>query len=655
MSGKLCLLCCENFRPEIAAAVAAEGWADVSVAAFPANCGHPPLSWDELRPLVEAGCTQVVIFGRACLQGLGTPPADWPPVRMMQLKECFHLAAGDTLVNDAIARGAYVVTPGWLADWRGNLRKMGFDEAGAAGFFHDFARELLLLDTGVIDDAQGKFAEFAGAVGLPATRMAVGMDYVRQLLSRLVAEWRLEEDQRKARERAQEHARELADHKSAMDFLGRLPLLKDEGETISAIAEMFHLLFAPQAFHYVRFEGGTAHFYEDVPPGLAAQMRALQSDWAWTESKTGFLLRITRAGELLGVVAVDRFAFPEYRGHYLNLALSVAGVAGLAIDNARTFRRIKETEEALRKSERNLKMAQAMAHLGHWELDVKTGDIRWSEETGRILGYEPENLSQSYDTFFQAIHPEDRSRVESEIHAAREGGSFNIEFRIILPDGRVRVLHGMGEHILLGADMQPQIIGTIRDITAPEHTELLGVIQDITEHKELEWKLEKEAHTDVLTGCANRRYFLELAEHEVARARRYEVELSVLMLDLDHFKAINDRHGHQAGDLVLQKVVHVCQETLREEDTVGRLGGEEFAVLLPETGSKKAFEVAERLCRAVADAEVPLDGNPPIRFTTSIGAATLAHEDFSIGAVLGRADQALYEAKSGGRNRVVSS
>ena len=221
-----------------------------------------------------------------------------------------------------------------------------------------------------------------------------------------------------------------------------------------------------------------------------------------------------------------------------------------------------------------------------------------------------------------------------------------------MPDGRARVLHGMGEVILLGTDQQPRLIATIQDITAPERTELLGVIQDITDQKELLWKLEREARTDPLTGCANRRHFLELSEHELARARRYSEEVSVLMLDLDHFKAINDQYGHPVGDLVLQRLVQVCQATLRAEDVVGRLGGEEFAILLPESGRKKALEVAERLCRAIAAAEVTLDGSPPIRFTTSVGVSTLEQADCNFGEVLGRADKALYEAKNAGRNRV---
>jgi diguanylate cyclase (GGDEF)-like protein len=655
MSQKLCLLCCENFRCEIEAAVAAEGWTDVAVAVFPARCGRPPMSWEELRPLVQESCSQVLIVGNACLRGLDEPPADWPPVRQLRQEECFHLLAGASLVAEAIARDAYLITPGWLDDWRGKLGKMGFDEASAGGFFRDFARELLLLDTGTVADAPRKLAELATVVGLPGTRVAVGLDYVRQLLGRLLAEWRLEEERQQSRQRERGHARELADHMSAMDFLGRLPLLKDERETVAAIEEMFHLLFAPQVFHYVSFEGGRMHGDDALAPDLSRQVEALRDDWAWTDSKDGFLLRIARAGETLGVIIVDHFAFPAYGNRYVNLALSIAGVAGLAIDNARTYRRIKETEEALRKGERSLKMAQAMAHLGHWELGLGSGEIRWSDETFRILGHEPGAIAPSFATFLQAIHPDDRDWVGSCVEGARAGDGFDIEFKIVLPDGRTRVLHGMGEVIVHDSEVPPQGIGAAGELAATGRAELLGVVQDITDRKELERKLEQEAHTDALTGCANRRHFLELARHELARARRHAENVSVLMLDLDQFKTINDEHGHQAGDLVLQKLVQICQSTLRTEDAIGRLGGEEFAILLPETRSSKAMDVAERLRSAVAAVEVPLDGEPPLRFTTSIGVATLTPEDFSVAAILGRADKALYEAKRAGRNRVVAA
>jgi len=120
----------------------------------------------------------------------------------------------------------------------------------------------------------------------------------------------------------------------------------------------------------------------------------------------------------------------------------------------------------------------------------------------------------------------------------------------------------------LDPDRRPEIIGTVQC-----NNEVLGVLQDVTKRKEMEWQLEHEARTDALTGCAARRYLLEMAIQEFSRARRYGGDLSVLMLDLDLFKNVNDSYGHQVGDLTLQKLVQVCRAILRQEDLVGRLGG----------------------------------------------------------------------------------
>lgn len=165
-------------------------------------------------------------------------------------------------------------------------------------------------------------------------------------------------------------------------------------------------------------------------------------------------------------------------------------------------------------------------------------------------------------------------------------------------------------------------------------------------------ELEQRAYSDYLTGLANRRYFLEQAETELARALRYNGKLSILMLDVDHFKLFNDTHGHKVGDLVLQKLADVCRATLRNIDIVGRIGGEEFAVLLPETEPQQAEEAAERLRAALAAAQVPLSGGLPLHFTASFGVTTLDSKDANIDMLLNQADEALYRAKSEGRNRV---
>ncbi|MDD2344464.1 MAG: GGDEF domain-containing protein, partial [Tolumonas sp.] len=150
----------------------------------------------------------------------------------------------------------------------------------------------------------------------------------------------------------------------------------------------------------------------------------------------------------------------------------------------------------------------------------------------------------------------------------------------------------------------------------------------------------------------NRGHFMQQAEHELTRVVRYGGELSIFMLDVDHFKKINDTYGHKVGDIVLQKLATVCQDTLRVVDIIGRVGGEEFAILLPETNEEEAIRVAERLREAIADAKVPLGNGLPLSVTVSIGIASLTSKDDNIDVLLNLADKALYAAKHAGRNRV---
>lgn len=345
MSARLCILCCRNFREEVGAAIAAEGWSDVVVAAFPARCGRPAVNWEELRALLPEECAGIVVLGRACLAGLTEAPNGFPPVRVMPQQQCFHLVADATLVDKSITDGGYLLSPGWLADWRGHVEDMGFPPDGASGFFADFARRLVLFDT-CIDPASGaRLDEMSRAVGLPATRVAVGLDHIRLLLARIVLEWRLDVERAARLDSERSHRRELADQVSAMDLLARLARTRQEDEAIAAIEEVFRMLFAPAIWHYLRVEGGQPKIDQEMPAGLLAEFRRLHSAWAWTTSGQGFLLRIASGDKLLGLIAVDGLAFPEFRERYLNLALAISGVCALAIDNARTRKRLAETEK----------------------------------------------------------------------------------------------------------------------------------------------------------------------------------------------------------------------------------------------------------------------------------------------------------------------
>jgi diguanylate cyclase (GGDEF)-like protein/PAS domain S-box-containing protein len=195
---------------------------------------------------------------------------------------------------------------------------------------------------------------------------------------------------------------------------------------------------------------------------------------------------------------------------------------------------------------------------------------------------------------------------------------------------------------------------SVSSVSYGDEPVLLMGISDITRRRKLEDDLRLRATVDGLTGIANRNHFIDTGDLEVHRARRYGRPLSVVLIDLDHFKQINDTHGHGVGDAVIKSVVRACLGSLRTIDRMGRLGGEEFAALLPETTREGAAIVAERLRAAIAAMAIELDGGAPLMTTASIGVATIADSDATrVDALIARADRALYAAKRAGRNRVM--
>ena len=178
--------------------------------------------------------------------------------------------------------------------------------------------------------------------------------------------------------------------------------------------------------------------------------------------------------------------------------------------------------------------------------------------------------------------------------------------------------------------------------------------KEIAERKKIEQKLFEQATIDALTNAYNRRYFMELAHKEFSRSSRHGRPMALIAMDLDHFKRVNDNYGHDMGDRVLQAVSAQVRESLREEDLMGRLGGEEFAMLLPDTDQDGAMKMAERIRKAI-DAE-PVRGNGiEVRITASFGiAAGLSGPKSDLPGQLKAADDALYAAKHNGRNQVIT-
>ncbi|MBF0632527.1 MAG: GHKL domain-containing protein [Magnetococcales bacterium] len=355
MAGVFCVFCCETFLLELTAATRSEGWDDVIVVSYPVRCGRPPVTWSELESLLPDHCSGVATFGRTCLKGLGEPPKHWPQTFVLPQRDCFHLVADINLVSEAITRGAYLMTPGWLQNWPQRLKIMGFSHDQAKEFFNECARELLLLDTDTHPEARIWLQELASVVHLPATRMRVGLDHARLNLFRLVSKWRLEGERKANHRKISDLVQEKADLIGSLDFLGRLALLQEEAEAITAMDEMFRMLFAPQILHVAHKVNGVLKGGNDLPQPLMHAMANLTEEWSWTPSGTGFILRLGPATGKEYLLVVDDLAFPNFRERYLGLALNLANICGLVLQNSQTLRQIRKTEATLLEVNQELK------------------------------------------------------------------------------------------------------------------------------------------------------------------------------------------------------------------------------------------------------------------------------------------------------------
>jgi diguanylate cyclase (GGDEF)-like protein/PAS domain S-box-containing protein len=328
-------------------------------------------------------------------------------------------------------------------------------------------------------------------------------------------------------------------------------------------------------------------------------------------------------------------------------------VAGLSVYI--TIRRIsfdreqKRTQSALQDSERRLKEIIDFLPDATWVVDLQGRIMAWNRAMEDLTGIDARDMIgrgnyKHAEPFYGMRKPmlidmvlKPDPMLESEFDLFRvEGARLYGEISVQDLDGQGRYLAGTAGPL---NDAQGQVVGAIQ------------TIRDITHRKELEAKLTRLATTDSLTGVNNRHHFLQLAREELLRAKRYNRSLAMLMLDLDRFKNVNDTYGHHVGDRVLIEFSQACQDVIRGSDCFGRLGGEEFAVLLVETGQADAHQVAERIRTKVEEMTVLAEGHR-IKFTVSVGLTTLQKADAYFKQMMQRADTALYAAKDAGRNQV---
>jgi diguanylate cyclase (GGDEF)-like protein len=438
---------CEYLEEETAAAVAHAGFSDVSVITFPGRCSPPYSSW---VPLIEAihdiqwHCGNVLILGGQCTSRLEAIPEGLENCRLLALDSCSQALAGPTLLKEHLQDGDLVVTPGELQCIWDHLEKDSPDRA-VEEYLSPATSRLVLVDSGMCPEAAEQLSELAGRVQLPCTVVKVGLDYYELVLERHVMEWRLQHERSGSRAALSDAIRRSTDHATALDLISNLTQMMTETEAIDQILDLFTILFAPNTLIYLPLVDGRPGHIRSNPESIAfrddivRRLTDFRKDYAWNEAKKGFLLRIARQEETLGVLEIEGIAFPEHREHYLRLSLVVARVCGLAIANARAYEKRREAEEMIRhQAFHDTLTGLPNRMLFHTRLTQALDEAQRSRQNLAVLFLDLDHFKEVNDTLghdkgdelLRNLAERLKSVLRTDDTVARLGGD---EFLVLLP------------------------------------------------------------------------------------------------------------------------------------------------------------------------------------------------------------------------------
>jgi len=298
----------------------------------------------------------------------------------------------------------------------------------------------------------------------------------------------------------------------------------------------------------------------------------------------------------------------------------------------------RQTTKRLHESEERMKLALSGADEGTWDLDIHTGHLNFDSQWGEILGFATEKERPHYlKEWAELIHTEDRDRVLKAMNDHIEGrtAEYKSEYRIRSRSGVMKWVAGHGRAVRRDADGKA--------------LRIVGVTRDITMRKRAEDKIWQLAHSDVLTGLPNRSLFYDRLKQSIAQAKRYNKKIALLFLDLDDFKQVNDKFGHDTGDGLLMEVAERLRQDIRGEDTVARTGGDEFIFILNDIShAENAAFVANKIISSLNEPFV-INGNTCL-IGSSIGISIFPDDSDDIGTLVTQSDDAMYKAKERGKN-----
>ncbi|MBQ0757314.1 MAG: diguanylate cyclase [Amphritea sp.] len=314
----------------------------------------------------------------------------------------------------------------------------------------------------------------------------------------------------------------------------------------------------------------------------------------------------------------------------------------LFISIARNLDLTTSQREEFRTKDARLTYALNEAADGLWDWNVATGEVFFSPQLKRMLGYLPHEMAPTLETWAESIHEDDRARVLGILdgHLSGRADSYNAEYKIGSRSGEYIWVRDRGRVCQRDDEGKPERV--------------VGMCHDITHSKDLEDRLRQQASHDDLTGLLNRRAGYIHFKQQLSYAQRYQQQLCVCLIDLDHFKSVNDNYGHLVGDTVLTHFVDLMTRTLRKSDSLMRWGGEEFFLLLPNTDTESGLKLISQLKDKIKENPVSLEGRE-LNYTFSAGLAGFPCHSQSFDGLIKCADDALYRSKDSGRDLILIS
>jgi len=391
---------------------------NVQVAFFDARCGRPPVTWQELTSHFPrlSDYEHILIIGDCCLMNLKQQLPKIDNCSIRHLMQCFYVFADQRIIDSYLNKGGYLVTSGWLANWRDWMEHWGLDQPTASSFFNESANKIVLLDTWVDQEIKNHLQEFSAYVDLPTETFQAGLDFFKLYLKNIITEWRQENHNRELMvdlRKAQSQASDLA---MALELLSKLSQSSMESQVVNGVMELFTLLCAPKKIFFHSFQSSKL----SVPPSCCLPPSSLKeikgNGFLWTESKNGFWLYVQTQDIPIGLLEIDHIAFPAFRNHYLNLALSISSVCGLLINNVRIAQELRESEEKFRGLFND---AHDMIHI--------------VDSNGRIIDANPVELkTMDYSRkeyigkpFYEVIHPDYMELTQKSVEAVLSGENIN--------------------------------------------------------------------------------------------------------------------------------------------------------------------------------------------------------------------------------------